>query len=120
MRVSQTATSQFAIHQFKDYIGSETVIDVECECQTDTAPSSSPVYLQIYNTSDGLWETIDYDDSSSANTDFILLDSILDATNYKDGSLVMTCRIYQSEVSEGEIVYHNSEIVFYKGETIFV
>jgi hypothetical protein len=49
VRVGQTATDQYTIHQFKDYIGSAPTVNLEWEGQTNMSPTLSPVYLQIYN-----------------------------------------------------------------------
>lgn len=94
IRVGQTATSEYAIHQFKDFASTETRCTLEWYGQTDLAPSSSTVYLQIYNTSTG-WETVDSDNSTDADTNFTLTASIPDLTNYKNGSNVIACRVYQ-------------------------
>ena len=92
VRVGQTATSQYAIHQFKDYAPSNSGT-LEWEGQTNTDPVTSPVLLQIYKIGTG-WETVDSDNSSPVNTDFILTAYVGDLTDYKDGS-VISCRVYQ-------------------------
>ena len=94
-RVSQTATSQYAIHQYKDYVA-ESSCTVEWEGQTNLDPATKIVFLQIYNLSGTPgWDNLDSDNSSPVNTDFILTADIADLTNYKDGSGVITCRVYQ-------------------------
>lgn len=95
IRVSQTGTLEYMEHQFKNFVGSNTFCQVEWEGQTDLLPSSSTVNLQIYNRNTTTWDTIDSDNSSSINTDFILIAYIADLTNYKDASNVISCRIYQ-------------------------
>lgn len=95
VRVSQTATSQYAIHQFKDYVGSSANCTLEWEGQTDYAPSASTVYLQIYNQTTDAWTTVDSDNASAADTDFTLTADIADLTNYKDGQDLISCRVYQ-------------------------
>jgi len=60
-----------------------------------TAPSSSTVYLQIYNINTNTWETIDSDNTTGTNTDFILTAEKEDLNNYKDVGGIMTCRVYQ-------------------------
>ena len=95
VRVAQTATSQYAIHQFKDYVGAANTCILEWEGQSSLAPSSSVVTLQIYNRNTTSWETVDSDNSSAADTDFILTSSIADLTDYKDGSGVISCRVWQ-------------------------
>ena len=95
IRVSQTASDKYAIHQFKNYIGASPAIDLECELQTDLAPSSSTVLLQIYNRNTPAWETVDSDNTTGANIDFSLIVHIADSTDYKNGSNVISCRVYQ-------------------------
>jgi len=98
VRVSQSATSEYAIHQFKDYVGTEGAASLEWEGQTNCHPSLSTVYLQVYNTDTPEWETVDSDNSSAVNTDFTLSGNIADLTNYKDGRGVMSCRVYQEDL----------------------
>jgi len=95
VRVGQTATSQYAIHQFKDYVGTSNTANLEWEGQTNLAPTSSTVFLQIYNRNTTTWDTVDSDSTSSAGTDFILTANIADLTNYKDANSIISCRIYQ-------------------------
>lgn len=94
VRVGQTATDEYAVHQFKDYVSGDSAI-FECELQSDLAPSGSVVCLQIYNHDSSEWETIDSNNSASADTDFTLNAEIIDLTNYKDNNIV-TCRVYQN------------------------
>jgi hypothetical protein len=98
VRVSQSATDEFAIHQFKDFVGNTNSADLEWEGQTNCAPSFSTVYLQIYNHNTDTWDAVDSDNSSSADTDFTLSGNIADLTNYKDASNVISCRVYQEGV----------------------
>jgi hypothetical protein len=95
VRVDQTATQEYMIHQFKDYVGSENSCNLEWEGQTTLAPTSSTVYLQIYNRNTLTWDTVDSDNTSAADADFTLEANIADLTNYKDGSDVISCRVYQ-------------------------
>ena len=98
MRVAQTATNEYAIHQFKDYVGSANTATLEWEGQTNCPPVLSTVYLQIYNRTSGLWETVDSDNSSAENTDFTLTANIANLTDYKDANTVISCRVYQEDV----------------------
>lgn len=95
VRVAQTGTNQYMLHQFKDYIGSASACNVSWEGQTTWPPSSSTVNLQIYNRNTTTWETIDSDNTSSVNTDFQLSANIADTTNYKDSNGFISCRVYQ-------------------------
>jgi hypothetical protein len=95
VRVAQTATSEHAIHQFKDWVGAETSCDLEWEGQTTLAPTSSTVYLQIYNQNTTTWDAVDSDNETGADTDFTLSGNIADLTNYKTASGTISCRVYQ-------------------------
>jgi hypothetical protein len=95
IRVGQTGVLEYMLHQFKDFVGSNTACQVEWEGQTSQAPSVSTVYLQVYNRTTGEWDTIDSDNTSNVDTDFSLLAEIPDLTNYKDASNVISCRVYQ-------------------------
>lgn len=94
VRVPQVGTLQYMVHQFKDFVGSATTRGLMCDCQSDLAPSSSTVYLQIYNHNTSTWTTIASNSTAAANTDFVLQASV-NLTNYKDASNVISCRIYQ-------------------------
>jgi hypothetical protein len=93
-RVSQSATGEFAIHQFKDWVGSANSCTITWEGQTNCPPSLSTVYLQIFNPLNPSWDTLDTDNTSAADTDFTLTVSIPDLTNYKSVNQI-TCRIFQ-------------------------
>ena len=95
-RVGQTGKDMYMLHQFKDYIGAITRIKLEWEGQTSQDPSVETVYLQIYNRDTTTWDTVDFDNSSAVNTDFILTADISDLTDYKDSNNVISCRVYQS------------------------
>jgi len=98
VRVGQTADdSNFTIHQFKDYVGSESSCTLYADLQSDYAPSISTVYLEIYNYDTTLWEPVDSESLEDADTDFVLTADIPDLTNYKSDG-IMTCRIYQENV----------------------
>jgi len=95
VRVGQAGNIGYVLHQFKDYV-SLAGAAFTCELQSNYAPLYSPVVLQIYKQSTTTWETIDTDNTSAADTDFILNATVADLTNYKDGSSVVACRVYQS------------------------
>lgn len=94
-RVSQGAIDQYAIHQFKDFTSTGETATLEWEGQTNYPPSISTVYLEIFNRDTEEWEIVDSDNTSAADTDFILTADILDLNNYKDGNSVISCRVYQ-------------------------
>jgi hypothetical protein len=93
--VDQTATEEYILHQYKNFVSVANSCDIEAELKSSLAPTLSTVYLQIYNRDSSTWETIDSDNTSSADTDFILTASVVDLTNYKDATEVISCRIYQ-------------------------
>ena len=92
--VDQTGTKEYMIHEFKDYIATASA-SFRCIAKSTLAPSSSTVYLQLYNRTTTTWDTIDSDNVASADTDFTLQSSVPDLTNYKDGNNVVSARIYQ-------------------------
>jgi len=98
VRVSQTATDEYAIHQFKDFVEDSNAVSLEWEGQTDCAPVFSTVYLQVYNRNTLTWDTVDSDNSSPVDTDFVLSGNIPDLTNYVDANKVISCRVYQYSV----------------------
>jgi hypothetical protein len=95
IRVPQTGMEEFMIHQFRNFVGSATSKEFECELQSTLAPTSSTVYLQIYNYDTNSWETIDSDSTTASDTDFVLTATVADLTNYKDPSNLTTARVYQ-------------------------
>jgi len=86
------------IHQYKVFVGAETACTIECELQTSLDPATSTVYLQIYNQNTTTWETIDSDNTSNPDEDFMLTAVIPDLTNYKDATNVISYRVYQQAV----------------------
>jgi hypothetical protein len=112
-RVNQSATGEYAIHQYKDYLSTEIRCIIRWEGQTDVAPALSPVYLQIYNRNTNVWDTIDqnptlygatfspygaetpYYGGRNADTDFVLTADLSNITNYKDANNMISCRVYQ-------------------------
>ena len=97
VRVNQAALGQYAIHQYKNFRPSNDGSFL-WEGQSDIAPSTSAIVLQIYNRNTTTWETKDSNNTAAANTDFNLTFSIADLTNYKNASGVTACRVYQLSV----------------------
>lgn len=95
--VGQTATGQFAIFLSKNQGADDKgIILVECKAKSDLAPSSSTVYLQIYNRNSGDWENLDSDNVTAADTEFPL--SGIQSANlgyYYDANYWVVHRIYQ-------------------------
>jgi hypothetical protein len=94
-RVSQSASSQYAIHQFKDDVGAATAWNKTWIGQSDIAPLSSKVVLQIWNNNSSEWVDMDEDTTSSANTDFTLQCTINTNPSYYKVNNIVTCRVYQ-------------------------
>jgi hypothetical protein len=92
-RVGQAATSEYAIKQFKDYISAGNAT-FNWNGQSDYAPSSSPVVLQIWNYDTTEWENLATNDTVNADTDFTLSSAVADLTNYKSNNITV-CRVYQ-------------------------
>ena len=93
--VGQTGTSQHIVHQFKNFLGSKTVCEIEWEGKTTLTPVTSTIYLQVYNQDTSLWETVDSNSTWQQDINFELSKKILDTTDYKDGSNVISVRVYQ-------------------------
>lgn len=98
VRVGQSATDEYAIHQYKDFTGAFASCDLEWEGQTNCAPVFSTVYLQIFNRNTPAWETMDSDNVSAADTDFTLSANVADLTDYADVGGVISCRVWQLAV----------------------
>jgi hypothetical protein len=97
VRVGVDGTN-FMVHEFKDYVGLAFNAGLNLEVRSSLAPSSSTVYLQIFNRTSSTWETVASNNTASEDTDFTLSPNIMDLTNYKDDDLVISCRVYQEVV----------------------
>lgn len=95
IRVGQTGTLTYMIHQFKVFAGSNNSCQITWEGQSTLAPSLSPVYLQVYDYTNLVWTTVRSKTSGSEDTDFKLRKEIIDLTNYKDSGNVIASRVYQ-------------------------
>ena len=95
VRVEQTASDEYALHQFKDYVGGSPSAYLEWEGQSDLAPSQSKVVLQIYNQNTTTWDDVAENNAENADTDFVLEGNIADLTNYKTPQNTISCRVYQ-------------------------
>lgn len=90
----QDGLNKYMIHLFKDYVSAQ-FIDLEWYGKSSLAPVISPVILQIYNRISAEWETLAFNNAANANTFFMLSATVMDLTNYKDGSNIVSCRVYQ-------------------------
>jgi len=98
VRVTQTGTQQYMIHQFSDFAGLAQSATLTWNGQCTVSPVESIVKLQIYNYDTPGWEDVDSDNSADSDTDFTLEGSIPDLTNYKDAELFITCRVWQDAI----------------------
>ena len=95
-RVAQTATGEYSAFLFKDKHTQQEQFTVTWNGQSSLAPSSSVIYLQIYNRTLSEWETLDSDNAADADTDFNLTGGkSVDLGDYFDGSFEIACRVYQ-------------------------
>ena len=96
----QTGTDDYSIFLFKDK-GTVNTDDIHVSWtgQTNVAPSTSIVYLQVYNINSATWETVDSDNTTGANVNFTLTGDITENQTYHyDDNLWVTCRLYQLAV----------------------
>lgn len=98
VRVSLTSLAGFfMIHQYRVINNNnKDDINVRVNLQSTLAPSSSPVYLQIWNVNTGLWQTLVYNNTEIADTDFDLEYLInTNVENYYDSDNEVALRVYQ-------------------------
>lgn len=93
-RVNQAATGQIPIHQFKNYATTNSGT-FTWRGRSNTACSTVPVVLQIYNHNSSLWEDLDTDTTTLADTDIELTANVASLTNYKGEGGIVTCRVHQ-------------------------
>lgn len=91
------------VFEFKDKNNNNTdKIKISWKGKTDLAPSSSTVYLQIYNQVDEQWETIASDGATGADTEFTLAGSqFAEVDKYYESSgsyYWASCRVYQVQI----------------------
>jgi len=99
IRVSQGAAIEFPIFIFKEKADSSTqTVTAGWNGQSNIAPSSRPVRLQVWNRSSGGWELLDTDNSTAANTDFDLSgNQSTNLSNYYDSNNFISFRVYQEK-----------------------
>ena len=93
--VDQDGTEKYMIHQYKDYVGTETACTLTWIGKTTQDPSTQTVFLQIYNRDTTTWDTVDSNNISPTDENFTLTGVIADLTDYKDDNNVISCRVYQ-------------------------
>lgn len=92
--VCELIETGYAVHQYKVY-AEDNKATIRTQIKSTVAPSSSTVYLQIYNISTSTWETIASNSTANADTEFILEAFKTDLTDYKDVQGLISVRIYQ-------------------------
>jgi hypothetical protein len=94
--VSQSATDEYAIHQFKVDATGKHSVDLTWTGQSNIAPSHSTVYLQIYDHTLDSWVTAASNSLADADINFTLAPpTITPLEDYKDASEIITVRVYQ-------------------------
>jgi hypothetical protein len=98
---SDQAVNEYGLFLFKDQkgAGDTNTISIEWNGQSAIAPSSSTVYLQIYNRNSTTWETLDSESGEAADTDFTLSGTVGGIiSNYLDANNFIACRVYQGDI----------------------
>lgn len=95
--VSQCGHTGFTLFLWKDQFSSNTnAVIGRWVGHTHYAPSTSAVYLQVYNQVAAEWETVDSDNTTAAETDFTLEGGVRsNVANYYDIGNWVSFRIYQ-------------------------
>lgn len=97
--VSQSATGDYAIFEFKDSVTASSV-DITWTGKTDLDPATNNVILQAWNTSGTpAWETLATYSTSTVGSNFTIERLGLSTTNYLVGGTTLTCRVYQTATS---------------------
>jgi hypothetical protein len=91
------AGGQYTLKQFKNKHTNDTDnIVLTWKGKSNKAPSSSTVYLQIYNRNSTTWENLDSDSVTGADVEFTLSGSITsNHSDYYDAGNWISCRVYQ-------------------------
>lgn len=83
------------IHQFKNFVGASTQVQLNWKGKSTQDSSLEPILLQIFNQQSSLWQTVASDAKSLPGVDVTLTASILDTSFYKDADSLITCRVCQ-------------------------
>lgn len=98
--VSQEATNIPSIHFFKNYNTNNdntSITTITWTGQASYGPNLITVFLQVYNQNSSLWETVDFDGTTLANTNFTLTKLInTNISDYYDSKFRISCRVYQA------------------------
>lgn len=93
-------STNYLIHQFKKLNSNRSDwIKVRVDLKSSLAPTSAPVYLQVWNGVTNAWETYDSDNEKLADTNFSLY-AVITEDAFRDGSWYdfnneFACRVYQ-------------------------
>ena len=98
--VEQSANLEYSIFQFKNQHSNDTGRPIITWIgRSNLAPSSSTVYLQIYNRTTSLWETLTSNNSAGADTKFTLTATVSGTlSDYYDVSNWISYRVYQLSI----------------------
>jgi hypothetical protein len=98
--VGQTFASEYSVFLFKEQHGNNIAFPtVTWKGRSNIAPSSSIVYLQVYNRTSATWETLNSDNATAADTKFTLTGTITGTlSDYYDNNRWVSYRIYQLSV----------------------
>lgn len=91
-------TSRYMLHQFKKENDNRTDrIKVRIDLKTSLAPTSSPVYLQMWNGLTNSWETMDSNNTKDADEDFSLYADVTETTyfDFRQTFSEVAVRVYQ-------------------------
>jgi len=95
--VDQTATDEYAIHQFrKQHINNTDVVDVLVDIRSLIGAVAETIYLQVLNRNSGIWETLSSNNTALVNQEFTLTGKITsNISYYYSVSFWVAFRVYQ-------------------------
>ena len=98
--VDQAASGEHAIFLWKDKnTDNKDVIIGQWKGKSTRATTASTVYLQIYNKIDDVWETLDSNNSTAINTEFVLYGTqSINLDEYYDIDYWVSFRVYQKAI----------------------
>jgi len=87
---------KFLFKEFNENESNTQKFTITWKGKSSVAPSSSTVYLQVYNRTLGQWETLASNNTSPANTKFTLTGTQpTNLEDYYDANYVISVRVYQ-------------------------
>lgn len=122
IRVDLAGTgSVYLAHEYKIRgQNSQDAMTVTCNLRSTLAPTSSTIYLQIWNVTDSVWETIDSNSRANAGQDLYLVGRIFENnSDYFDTTYPsyneVAVRVYQLNTSTNTLSVDLIEICFSTG-----